>query len=66
MNMIFWITIIICVTAVTITSIICSSKIEVTKYEAFTHAVNNEANADKLKKIMEKLIAATSKTKENY
>ena len=65
MSVLFWITIIICVTAVTITSIICSAKVEVTKYEAFTRAVNNEANADKLKKIMDKVITTASKTKEN-
>ena len=65
MSMIFWITIIICVTAVTITSIICSTKIEVSKYEGFTRAVNITATDNELKKMVENLKVVISKMKEN-
>lgn len=65
MSMIFWITIIICVTAVTITSIICSTKIEVSKYEGFTRAVNITATDNELKKMVDNLKVVISKMKEN-
>ena len=65
MSMIFWITIIICVTAVTITSIICSAKVEETKYEAFTCTVNNGTTDNELKKMVENLKVVISKMKEN-
>ena len=68
MNLIFWITIIVCITAVTITSIICSTKIEVSKYEAFneafTHAVNNEATDNELKKMVDNLKVTLTEMKE--
>lgn len=66
MSMIFWITIIICVTAVTITSIICSAKVEETKYEAFTCAVNKTATDNELKKMVDNLRVVLTEMKENY
>ena len=64
MNLIFWITIIICITAVTITSIICSTKIEVTKYEVFNCAVNKAATESDLKKMVDNLQVALTEMKE--
>ena len=64
MSMIFWITIIICVTAVTITSIICSTKIEVSKYEAFTCTVNNGTTDNELKKMVDNLKVVLTEMKE--
>lgn len=66
MNTIFWIIIIICITAVTITSIICSTKIEVTKYEEFTRAVNKTATDNELKKMVDNLRVVLTEMKENY
>ena len=64
MNTIFWITIIVCITAVTITSIICSTKIEVAKYEVFNCAVNKTATDNELKKMVDNLKVALTETKE--
>lgn len=64
MNAIFWIIIIICITAVTITSIICSTKIEVSKYEVFTRAVNNTATDNELKKMVDNLKVVLTEMKE--
>lgn len=64
MSMIFWITIIICITAVTITSIICSTKIEVAKYEVFSCAVNNTATDNELKKTVDNLQGVLTEMKE--
>ena len=64
MNLIFWITIIVCITAVTITSIICSTKIEVSKYEGFTRAVNITATDNELKKIVDNLKVVLTEMKE--
>ena len=64
MNTIFWIIIIVCITAVTITSIICSTKIEVTKYEVFTHAVNKTATDNELKKMVDNLKVVLTEMKE--
>ena len=64
MNLIFWITIIVCITAVTITSIICSTKIEVTKYEAFICTVNNGTTDNELKKMVDNLKVELTEMKE--
>lgn len=67
MSVIIWIVVIVCITAVTMTSIICSAKIEESKYETFActvrHWISNETTTDELKKMVEKLMAATSKMK---
>lgn len=68
MSMVIWIVVIACITAVTMTSIICSAKIEESKYETFARTmnnpwINNETTTNELKKMVEKLMAATSKTK---
>ena len=64
MNLIFWITIIVCITAVTITSIICSTKIEVSKYEVLNCAVNNTATDNELKKMVDNLQVVLTEMKE--